>query len=314
MATIYSGVVGTPVTPFKADGAVDYETFAKQINFLIENGVRVLAAPMHLGESHSLDEAERRELAKVLASACGRRVPTFVHVSTAGTEQAIALAEYATKVGNTGVVLLPPYHWRPGQRGLIEHFTAVADAAGGEIIIGNDPASVAMELGDETLDKLIDRLPGLVAIMQASPDMQTFTDSCELISRKGKPVAVYSGAEILLGAMPLGARGCFSACSEVAPRLVQALYQACATGVFVKAQPLQFKLRRLMRVLLQNGPANIKYALELLDRPVGTARRPVLPPTAEEKKLVKAELTQLGIFDDEPNGWEVRRKPTKQVA
>ena len=131
MATIYSGVVGAPVTPFKTDGAVDYDTFVKQINFLIENNVRVIAQPMHIGESVSLTDAERRELAKVLASAVGRRVPTFVHVSHAGTDQAVALAEAAMKAGNTGVIMLPPYHWRAGQRALVEHFTAVADAAGG---------------------------------------------------------------------------------------------------------------------------------------------------------------------------------------
>ena len=75
MAAIYSGVVGAPVTPFKSNGEIDYETFAKQINFLIENGVRLIAHPMHIGESVNLTEAERKELAKVLASAAGRRVP-----------------------------------------------------------------------------------------------------------------------------------------------------------------------------------------------------------------------------------------------
>lgn len=311
MATIYSGVVGAPVTPFKTDGAVDYDTFVKQINFLIENGARVLAHPMHIGESVSLTDAERRELARVLASAVGRRVPTFVHVSHAGTDQAVALAEAATKAGNTGVVMLPPYHWRAGQRALVEHFTAVADAAGGEFIIANDPAAVQMEIGADTLEKLIDRIPRLVAVMDANQDMAGFTDSCELVARKGKPIAVFAGSDLLLAAMPLGARGCFSACSEVAPKLTQALYQSCATGVFTRAQPLQFKLRRLLKVLLHNPPAAIKYAMELLDRPVGVPRRPVMALTAEEKKMVKSELTQLGIFDDEPVGWETKRKPSK---
>ncbi len=314
MSSIYSGVAGAPVTPFNAKGAVDYDTFAKQINFLIENGVRLIAHPMQSGEAVSLTEAERRELAKVLASSVGRRVPTFVNVSHAGTDVAADLAAHATKFGNTGVAMMAPYHWRPGQRALVEHFTAVADAAGGEFILCNDPEAVGVDLGTDTLEKLIDRLSGLVVIMDASFDMRIFTDTCELVARKGKPVAVYGSVEMLLSTMPLGARGCFSACSEVAPKLTQALYQICATGVYSRAQPLQFKLRRLLKVLLHNYPANIKYAMELLDRPVGNTRRPVMPPTADEKKWIKSELTQLGIFDDEPVGWEVRRKAGKQAA
>jgi len=314
MAAIYSGVVGAPVTPFKSNGEIDYETFAKQVNFLIENGVRLIAHPMHIGESVNLTEAERRELAKVLASAAGRRVPTFVHVSHAGTDLSIALAEYATKVGNTGVVMMAPYHWRSGPRALIEHFTAVADAAGGELIVYNNPAAVNIDLGVEVLEKLIDRIPGFVAIKDATFNMEVFTDTCELVARKGKPIAVYTGIEYLLSSMPVGGRGCFSACSEIAPQLTQQLYQACATGAFAKAQPLQFKVRRLLKVAMHNYPATIKYAMELLDRPVGLTRRPIMPLNTDEKKWVKSELTALDIFDTEPLGWEVKRKAAKKPA
>ena len=314
MSSIYSGVVGAPVTPFNSKGAVDYDTFAKQINFMIENGVRLIAHPMHIGESINLTDAERKELAKVLAAVTGRRVPTFVHVSSAGTDLAIDLAEHAIKAGNTGVVMMAPYHWRIGQRAVIEHFTAVADACGGELIVYNNPAAVNVELSLDTLEKLIDRIPRLVAIKDATYDMESFTDICDLVARKGKPVAVLTGVEMLLTSMPVGGRGCFSACSEVAPQLTQALYQACATGAFARAQPLQFRMRRLLKVLKQNYPASIKYAMELLDRPVGMTRRPILPPSADEKKMIKSELTALGIFDDEPLGWEVRRKPVKKVS
>jgi 4-hydroxy-tetrahydrodipicolinate synthase len=312
MSKIYSGIVGAPVTPFKANGEVDYDTFAKQINFLIENGVRLIAHSMHIGESLNLTEAERKELAKVLASAAGRRVPTFVHVSYAGTDLAIDLATHATKVGNAGVVMMAPYHWRSGQRAIIEHFTAVADAAGGELIVYNNPDAVQLDLGTETLEKLIDRIPGMVAIKDATFNMATFTDTCELIARKGKPIAVYTGIEYLLTSMPVGGRGCFSACSEVAPRLTQSLYQACATGAFAMAQPIQYKVRRLLKVVMHKYPASIKYAMELLDRPVGVTRRPIMQLSVDEKKWVKSELTAMGIFEDEPIGWDFKRKTIKK--
>jgi 4-hydroxy-tetrahydrodipicolinate synthase len=190
----------------------------------------------------------------------------------------------------------------------------VADAAGGELIVYNNPAAVNIDLGVDVLEKLIDRIPGFVAIKDATFNMEVFTDTCELVARKGKPIAVFTGIEYLLTSMPVGGRGCFSACSEIAPQLTQQLYQACATGAFAKAQPLQFKVRRLLKVAMHNYPATIKYAMELLDRPVGLTRRPIMPLSADEKKWVKSELTAMDIFDTEPLGWEVKRKAAKKAG
>jgi 4-hydroxy-tetrahydrodipicolinate synthase len=314
MSAVYAGIVGAPVTPFKADNSVDYETFSKQINFLIENGVRLIAHPMHIGESVNLTDTERRELAKVLVSAAGGRVPTFVHVSHAGTDLATDLAKYSVKAGATGIVMMAPYHWRPGPRAIIEHFTSVAGAAGGELIVYNNPQAVNIELSMDTLGQLMDRLPGFVAIKDATFHMETFIDICDLIARKGRSIAAYTGIELLLTSVPVGGNGCFSACSEVAPRLTAALYQACAHGDLAKARPLQFKVRRLLKVVMHNYPASIKHAMELLGRPVGGTRRPILPPTDEEKAWVKSELTAMGLFESEPQGWITTGKAGAKAA
>ena len=222
MSSIYAGIVGAPVTPFKADNSVDYDTFAKQVNFLIENEVRLIAHPMHIGESVNLTEAERRELARALVSAAAGRVPTFVHVSAAGTD----LAKHSVKAGATGIVLMAPYHWRSGPRAIVEHFVSVTNACGGKLIVYNNPNATNVELGIDTLEHLMDRLPGFVAIKDATFHMETFTDICELIARKSKSIAAYTGIEYLLTSVPVGGNGCFSACSEVAPKLTAELYQA----------------------------------------------------------------------------------------
>jgi 4-hydroxy-tetrahydrodipicolinate synthase len=311
MNSIYAGIVGAPVTPFKADNSVDYETFAKQVNFLIESGVCLVAHPMHIGESVNLTDAERRELARVLVSAAAGRVPTFVHVSYAGTDLAMDLARHSVKAGATGIVLMAPYHWRSGPRAIVEHFVCVAEACGGKLIVYNNPKATNVDLGMDTLEQLMDRLPGFVGIKDATFHMETFTDICELIARKAKPIAAYTGIEYLLTSVPVGGNGCFSACSEVAPRLTAELYQACVRGDTAQARGLQFKVRRLLKVVMHNYPATIKYAMELLGRPVGSTRRPILPPTAEEKAWVKAELTALGVFKSEPQGWSASSTQTK---
>lgn len=303
MSTNYAGIVGAPVTPFKADNSVDYDTFAKQVNFLIENGVRLIAHPMHIGESVNLTDAERKELARVLVSAAGGRVPTFVHVSFAGTDLSVDLAKHSVKAGATGVVLLAPYYWRSGPRAIVEHFTSVADACGGKLIAYNNPKATNVDLTPEILEQLMDRVPGFVAIKDATFHMETFTDICALIAGKKKNIAAYTGVEHLLTSIPVGGCGCFSACSEIAPRMVQELFQACMKADIPRARELQYKVRRVLRVAQHNYPSTIKYVMELMGRPVGVTRKPIQPPTAEDKAWAKAELNALGVFESEPHGW-----------
>jgi len=299
----YAGIIGSPVTPFNPDNTVDFDTFEKQVNFLVESGARVLVHPMHIGESVNLTGDERRTLARVLVSAAGGRVPTFVHVSYAGTDLAVDLAQHSAKAGAAGVVLQAPYHWRAGPKAILEHFLSVTEACGGKLIAYNNPQTTNVELTLPILEEMLDRIPGFVAIKEATLHMETFADICALIARKGKNVAVHTAGEHLLASIPVGGSGCVSGCSEVAPRLVQELYQACVCADIEKARELQCKVGRLLKVMRHNYPSTIKYAMELMGRPVGLSRKPLLPPTAEEKAWVKRELTAVGVFESEPRGW-----------
>lgn len=304
MNKTYAGIVGSPVTPFKSDHTVDFDTFEKQVNFLIESGARVLTHPMHIAESVSLTEDERRKLARALVSAAGGRVPTFVYVSYAGTDLAVDMARHGAKAGATGVVLMAPYHWRVGPKAIVEHFQAVAEAGGGKIIAYNNMQAAGVELTLPILEQLFDRIPGVAGIKDASFNMETFADICALIARKGRDIAAYTASELLLQSIPVGGSGCVSGCSEIAPRLVHELYQACVRAEFAKARELQYKVGRLLKVVRYNYPVAVKHAMELMGRPVGLPRRPLLPLTAEEKAWVKAELTALGVFENEPQGWK----------
>jgi 4-hydroxy-tetrahydrodipicolinate synthase len=303
MNSSYAGIVGSPVTPLKADNSVDLETFEKEVNFLIRNGVRAIAHPMHMGESLNLTDTERKDLVRVLVRAAGGRVPTFVHVSFAGTDLAIDMARHSMNAGATGIVLMAPYHWRPNPRATLDHFLSVTDACGGKLIAYNSPGATHVSLTPEILEQLMDRVPGFVGIKDATFDMEAFTDICALVARKSKDMSVYTGIEYLLTSVPVGGSGCFSPSSEVAPGLVSNLYQACVRADYGKARELQFKVRRLMKVIMHNYPATVKYAMELMGRPVGLTRKPILPLTAEEKAWVKAELTELNVFETEPHGW-----------
>ncbi len=304
MKNDFSGIVGAPVTPFTKDNKVDYDTFAKQVNFLIKNGASLIAHPMHIGESINMTIEERKELARILAQAAGGRVPTFVHVSFASTDQSTDLAEHSRKVGATGIVLLAPYYWRPNRDAIIDHFMTVAGRLDGKLIIYNNVKATNVEISPDILTELFDRLPNFVGLKDASFQMEYFTEICRLNAATGKNIAIYTGVEYLLTSMPVGGRGCFSACSEVAPKLVLSLYKACAAMDDVeKARSLQYKVRLLLSLLMQNYPATIKYAMELMGRPVGETRKPILPISSEAKGHVKEMLKSLGVLEAEPRGW-----------
>ena len=303
MKKTYAGIVASPVTPFKPDHTIDFATFEKQINFLIESGANVLAHPMHMGESVSLTENERRQLAQAFVSAVGGRVPAFVHVSYASTSLAVEMAKNAARIGATGVVLMAPYFWKSNPKAIIEHFSAVAEAAGGRIIAYNNLHASGVELTPKVLEQLFERIPGFAAIKDASLSMETFADICTLIESKGRDIAALTASEHLLPSIAVGGDGCVSGCSEIAPRLVHALYQACVRGELATARELQRKVGRLLKVVRYNYPVAVKYSMELMDRPVGPPRRPLLELTAEEKAWVKSELAAVGVFDSEPRGW-----------
>ncbi len=316
MTTKLAGIVGAPTTPFKL-GVVDYQTFARQIDFLIDSGVDALAHPMHIGESLNLRDQERRELARVLVQAAAGRVPTFVNVSYAGTDLSVDLATHCAKVGSTGIVLLAPYYWQPAPKDIIEHFVAATSAHGGKLIAYNNVHATNVPLTVDICRTLLERIPGFIGLKDASFDMPTFTAYCGLAEQAPHPLAVYTGIEHLLPSIPLGGSGCFSACAEVAPRLVRALYQACVADDRAKAQALQQRMLRLLDRLMRTYPSTIKYAMELMGRPVGETRRPIPALSAAEKKATQEELAALGILDDEPHGWTRKareRAPREQVA
>lgn len=307
-----SGIVAAMVTPFK-EGGVDYDTFAKQAEFLIQNGMDALAYPMHYGESLNLRVAEREECARIMVEVAAGRVPTFVNVSSAGTDLAADAARHAAKVGSTGIVLLPPYYWEPAPEQIIEHFVRVSSAHGGQVIAYNNFHATGVHITIDIVRTLIDRVPGLIGIKDASFDMRTFTAFCQ-VAQEVPRLGIYPGIEYLLNSMTVGGSGCFAAAAEVAPRLVRALYDACAAGKIGEARELQFKMHTLLGRLMQSYPSTIKHAMGVMGRPVGDTRSPIRNINATEKKATEDLLRTLGLLDSEPKGWAAPAEPERRRA
>lgn len=297
------GIMGAPVTAFKPDGSVDYATFERQINFLIDAGIPFIAHPMHIGESPNLTVQERKDLVSCLVKAAGGRVPVFANVSMHGTDNMLDMARHAESAGVTGMVVLSPYHWEPEPEAHLDHFFTLGNSVDIKMIAYNNPRRVQVGITHDMLGEMIEKLPNLIALKDASFDMNFFTGACRVASSVRSNFSVFTGIEWLLTSIPVGGSGSFSNCAEVAPKLILSLFDACMKGDYETARPLQYKVGILLKLLQTNYPATVKYAMELLGRPVGGTRKPVLPLKEELMAHTRETLESLGIMDSEPRGW-----------
>jgi len=303
MAITIRGIVGTPVTPFTADNRVDGSTLQRLVDFLIRHGAHAIGLPMHIGENISMSGEERREVARLAVGAAAGRAPVFINTSLSGTDEVVALSRHAQAVGAQGLVVIAPYHWQPARGALLDHFATVAGAVDISLIAYNFPERLGVTLTPDLLVELIERSPNFVGLKDAGFNMEYFTEACRLTAEARPGFAVFTGVEYFLPGMAVGGAGAFSACGAVAPRLVKAVYEACAAGDYQRARPLQHKLSHLFQLIKVNYPAGIKAAMALLGRPAGPSRKPVPPLDPDALKRLRAELEKLGVLAEEPHGW-----------
>jgi 4-hydroxy-tetrahydrodipicolinate synthase len=303
MSTVIRGIVGTPVTPFTAEGRADGPTLQKLVDFLIRHGAHAIGLPMHIGENISMAPEERREVARLAVEAAAGRVPVFVNTSLSGTDEVVKLSRHAQSVGAKGVVVIAPYHWQPPRAALVDHFATIASALDISLVGYNFPERLGVTLTPDILVELIERCPNFVGLKDASFNMEYFTEACRVTSEARPGFAMFTGVEYMLPSMPVGGAGAFSACGAVAPRLVQAVYDACAARDYERARPLQHRLSHLFNIIKVNYPATIKAAMEIMGRPAGPTRRPILPLDPAGVRRLRADLEKLGILADEAHGW-----------
>ncbi len=297
------GIVGTPVTPFTAENRLDHAGVERLVTFLIGSGVHALALPMHTGESLNLSLEERKELAEVALAATAGRVPVLIHVSCPGTDQVIELACHAERAGAAGVVVVTPYHWQPSEEELFEHFLRVGSAIEVGLVAYNFPKKLGVSVTHRLLARLIDRLDNFIGLKDASYDTQYFTEACRLASALRPGFAVFSGIEFMLPAMAVGGAGSFSPCGLIAPGLIRDLYAACVGGDYATARMLQYRFSRLWQALKVAYPSSIKAGMEIMGRPAGPPRGPLLPVSEAARRELWDQLEALGILEGEPHGW-----------
>lgn len=298
------GLVHTPVTPFARDRTVDFDRYAKLIEFHLANGADALALPMHAGESVSLPDGERRALLTFAIRTVNGRKPVIAHVSETGTGIAAALARHAEAAGAAAIVATTPYYWTPPAAMVLEHFARIGSAVSIPFFLYNAPEEMqGTKVNAELCLKLIARLPNFAGVVDLSLDWQFMIELMTGAHGLRNGFQLLAGTELMVSAAAIGATGMFAPLAGIAPRLVRELYDLSRAQKLFEARKVQEQIAALRQALKPGGVASLKAAMRAMGRDCGEPRPPLVALDAAAYQRLVGELDALSALAAEPRGW-----------
>ena len=291
-------VITAMVTPMEKSGAIDYDKVESLADYLINSGSDALLVAGTTGESPTLTNEEEIELVNSVKRAVQNKAKIILGAGSNSTATAVEFSKFAQKEGVDAILSVVPYYNKPNQRGIVEHFSAVAKSTDLPIIIYNIPSRTGVEIKPETVAYLANEYSNIVGIKQSCADMDKIT---ELKTLCPEGFIVYSGDDSLtLPMLSIGAHGVISVASHLFGKEIKSMIRNFKSGELVAAQNMHKKLYPVFKKLFfAPNPIPIKAALaykNLIDEYV---RMPLIQLTEDEKiglysviDSVKSELSQ----------------------
>lgn len=287
----FSGVYTALITPFSADGAVDFQKLEELVEFNIAGGVAGIVPVGTTGESPTLNAKEHLDVIRVVTERAAGRCKIIAGTGANSTAEAIELTQAAKAFGIDGTLQVTPYYNKPNNMGLIRHFSAVADL-GIPVVLYNVPGRSAREIPLEVVEELA-KHPNIVSIKEAAGSVTRVTEI-----KKRCDIEVLSGDDSL--ALPMireGALGVISVASNIIPAEVVALVQAALSGDFKQAQALHDRYAKTFDDLfIDTNPIPIKAAMAMKGMIEEVYRLPMCSTTDEKKAALRATLEAAAIL------------------
>ena len=288
------GAMTALVTPFK-DGKLDTQTYEKLILRQIENGIDGVVPVGTTGESATLTHNEHKECIEIAVATCnGKGTKVIAGAGSNSTMEAVDLVKFAVKSGADGVLCVTPYYNKPTQKGLYEHYKALANAANIPVMLYNVPGRTAVDLEADTVAKLFKDFPNIYSVKEATGSM---VRSVELMA-KNPDLAVISGDDAInYPLLANGGRGVISVTSNLLPDLIAALTHAAMDGKFSESKKINDELYDINNVLFcESNPIPIKAAMYLAGLiPTLEYRLPLTPPSDETLSKIEKVLKNYKI-------------------
>jgi 4-hydroxy-tetrahydrodipicolinate synthase len=279
------------VTPFREDGSVDFHRFASLAHYLVEHGSDGLVVAGTTGESPTLSEDERLELFRVAVGAVGEQATVIAGTGTYSTAESRHLTEKAHGIGVDGFLVVTPYYSKPPQRGIVEHFKAIAAMSDKHVVVYNIPGRVVINIEPETMARLAE-IENVTAVKQANDDLH---QARFIVEETG--LDLYAGDDNLIYPfLELGGVGGVCVHTHVVGPRVKEMIRLHKAGDHVEARRIDEELEAAYDLLkVETNPIAIKAALNLLGHEVGGLRLPLVEATEDQLAQVRSCLDRLGL-------------------
>ncbi|TML44377.1 MAG: 4-hydroxy-tetrahydrodipicolinate synthase [Actinobacteria bacterium] len=285
-------VLTATVTPFDADGAVDYERYRELCAYLVDNGSDGVVVSGTTGESPTLSDDERVELLRAATDSIGDRATVLAGTGTNSTAHSIHLTEQAHEAGAHGFLVVTPYYNKPPPRGIVEHFKAVAESTDRPVMVYNIPSRVVVNIEPETMARLAE-IPNVTSVKQANDDLEQARRIVEL------GLDLYAGDDnIVYPFLEVGGKGGVCVHTHVVGPQVKEMVRRFREGDREGARQIDEELGPAYELLaVTTGPIQIKAALNLVGHDVGGLRLPLVEASDDEKAQIRDCLERLGIVE-----------------
>lgn len=285
---IFTGAGVAIVTPMKENGDVNYEKLGELLEEQIAGGTDAIIICGTTGESSTLTIEEHIDVVKYAIDKVAKRVPVIAGTGSNCTATAIHLSQEAERDGADALLLVTPYYNKATQKGLIAHYTAIAEAVNLPIILYNVPSRTGCNILPETAVALAKNVKNIVAIKEASGNI---SQVAKLMHLADGCIDLYSGNDDqIVPLLSLGAKGVISVLSNVAPKETHDIVSLYLEGKVEESRDLQLKAIPLIDALFcEVNPIPVKKALNLMGKEAGPLRGPLSEmEEAHAQKLAQA--------------------------
>jgi 4-hydroxy-tetrahydrodipicolinate synthase len=282
------------VTPFRPDRTVDEAAMRALVDWQIAEGVHYLVPCGSTGEAATLTPKEHRRVVEIVVEQAANRVPVVAGAGSNDTAKAVAMSKEMQAAGATHLLHVSPMYNKPPQRGIVEHFRAVADATDLPVVVYNVPGRTGSNI-DAMTTLALALIPKVVAVKEASGNLGQIMD---IIRDRPPGFAVISGDDALtLAVMAAGGDGIVSVVSNATPRMVARLTECCRDGDWATARALHHKLTPWMHAaFVESNPIPVKAALAMMRRIDNVLRLPLVPLLESHASTVRASLVTAGAL------------------
>jgi 4-hydroxy-tetrahydrodipicolinate synthase len=281
-------------TPFK-NGAVDYDTYARMIEFQIKEGSHGILVNGTTSEPASLTTDERNRLVSLAMEVVKGRVPVIAATGSQSLAETKVLTAHAVKAGAAALLIVTPYYSRPPQRGIIQYYLEVTKGVSTPWMIYHIPGRAAVSVTVDTIKELKEKSPTFIGMKHASPDLDLVSDAFAAV---GLDFKIFVGLEELsFPMMSVGACGLMNAVGNLRPRVLADMCEAVWRGDLKSAQALHHRLHEINKaVFFDTNPIPMKYMAKKLGLIASNEHRlPMVPATPELEKRLDAVLARAGF-------------------